>query len=224
MLRASQLTKTFHSEAGPRRALDGVDFELAGGEVLCLLGENGSGKTTLLKTLCGLVLPDSGRAQVAGFDLEASPDEARRRTGFSPGEERSFYGRLSALENLRFFARLRGLDEGALRRRLDALEEPLGLAVLLGLPAQKLSAGMKQRLSLARALLHEPQVLLLDEPTKSLDPAAAERLRGLVAEQYRGRSDRLVVWSTHDLAEARQTGTLTAVLSAGRLEFNAPCP
>lgn len=204
MLSVSNLSKSFPSPSGPRMALDRLSFELAGGDVLCVLGPNGSGKTTLLKVLAGLVLPDAGTVEVAG------------ETGFSPGEERSFYGRLTGLDNLRFFAALRGLDSRRLATALERLRGPLGLEEVLGVTYQQASAGLKQRLSLARALLHDPAVLLFDEPAKSLDPEAAGRLRDFIRGGYAGRPGRAVLWSAHREEEARELGARVLRLDADR--------
>lgn len=205
MLHIAHLSKTFSSSGRPKIVLNDITFYADGG-VLRLLGPNGSGKTTLLKILCGLILPDRGTIRAAGFDLPAQTDAARRVTGFSPAEERSFYGRLTGLENLRFFARLRNLDEKIFQERLNHLEEPLRLKELLALPYQEISAGMKQRLSLARALLHSPRLLLLDEPTKSLDPAGAARFEEFIVREFQGRQGRLALWSACDPAQARALG------------------
>lgn len=206
-LELDELSKKFRSV----RALDRVSLALPPGRLLCLVGPNGSGKTTLLKILAGLVLPDSGRAS------------APEPIGFSPGEERSFYARLSGLENLRFFAALRGLGAVELEARLEELKNPLALEDVLASTYQKASAGMKMKLSIARALLHRPRLLLLDEPTKSLDPDSCERIRALVKAEYSGKPERLALWSTHRLEEAWGLGTEIALLSKGRLAaFGTP--
>ncbi|MBI5625133.1 MAG: ABC transporter ATP-binding protein [Elusimicrobia bacterium] len=186
-------------------ALDRVNLSLGSGEILALVGPNGSGKTTLLKVLAGLVLPDSGSVRC--------PDEP----GFSPGEERSFYGPLSIIENLRFFGRLAGLGEADLKRRLLELEPDLELSAFWSLPYQQAASGVKARLSVARALLRRPDLLLLDEPTRSLDLESSARVRGLLKKEYLGADGRLVVWSTHRLEEAWETATSIAVLDRGSL-------
>ncbi len=223
-LRVDGLIKTFPAPRERRRVLDGVTFSAGAGSIVCVLGPNGAGKTTLLKVLGGLLSADAGRFELGGADVAGRPWEAAAAAGFSPGEERSFYGRLSGLENLRFFARLRGLDEAGLRRRLGQLEAPLELAEVLPIRYQEISAGMKQRLSLARALLHEPALLILDEPTKSLDPAAAGRVAAWVRGEYAGRSGRLVLWSTHRLDEAWTTASEILVLARGRAAACAAPP
>lgn len=209
--------------AGPDRklVLDSVSLAAEAGSIVCLLGVNGSGKTTLLKILTGLVLPDSGDVEVGGVSLAAFPETVQRRVGFSPGEERSFYGRLTGRENLAFFGALRGLSGSGVKERLEALERPLRLRELLDTPYQQSSAGMKQRLSLARAMLDEPLVLLLDEPTKSLDPLLADRFRAYVRETFAGSGRRLVIWATHQADEAWESGTEIVVLNAGRVAAQA---
>lgn len=218
MLRLRGVTKTFFSggaRGAVRPALDRVDLDAPAGGLLCVLGPNGSGKTTLLKILAGLVAQDSGTAEVFGLDLPGSLREVQKIAGFSPEGERSFYGRLTGLENLRFFAALRGLHGRRFLDRLSSLEGELGLGEALACRYQRASAGMKQKLSLARALLHEPSLLLLDEPAKSLDAESARRLLELLLKDYLRRRDRLILWTAHRLDEVHGLATQSLTLAQG---------
>ena len=168
---------------GPHTVLQNIDLQLDVGEVLCVLGPNGSGKTTLLKIIAGLILPDEGQVAVMGHDLRTQPLKAKRCTGLSLAEGLDFYGRLTGFQNLSFFAALHGVSGAAFKERLRELVPWLGLKDILTTHSQKLSCGQQQRLSLARALLHDPPILLLDEPTKELDPNAQVDFRNLVLEK-----------------------------------------
>lgn len=206
-------------------ALDGVDLEVAPGEIVGLMGPNGAGKTTLIKILAGLVLPDSGAASVSGHAAGSGP--ARASVGLVTAEERSFYWRISGRENLRFFATLHRLDKVAAGRRIDALVEELQLGDVIDQPVRVLSTGNRGRLALARGLLHEPRVLLLDEVSRALDPGATRRLRrqlrALVDERGLG-----ALWATHDLSELKKSCDRVALLDGGRVvaagDFEAIVP
>jgi len=194
-------------------ALDGIDLCVAAGSVHGLIGPNGSGKSTLLRILATLVLPTTGSAVLGGVDVAAHPLEARRRIGLSTGEERSHYWRLTGRQNLEFYAALFRLPRP--RLRIDAVIAELELGDAADRPAGGYSQGMLRRLGLARAVLHEPAVLLLDEPARSLDPLARQRFHELVL----GMRDRLgttVLIATHDLAEAAEICDAVSVLSHGR--------
>ena len=159
---------------GNQVVLDGLDARVAPGERVALWGPNGSGKTTLLRCAAGTVAPTEGRVTIAGH--EAGSYEARRLTGASLSQERSFYLRLSGRSNLLFFARVRGLANRESSRHVRALEEELQLSAILAERVDQCSTGMVQQLAFARALLGDPKVLLLDEPTRSLDGDAVSRL------------------------------------------------
>jgi ABC-2 type transport system ATP-binding protein len=202
----------------PVTALDRVDLEVQRGEVFGLLGPNGAGKTTLLKVLACLVLPTSGRAMVNGFSVRGQEEAVKRSLGYVTSDERSFYWRLSGRENLRFFASLYGLHGTALRRRCDALLEKVELgSEAADEPFMNYSSGMRQRLAIARALLHDPPVLFMDEPTRSLDPLTAARLRAFVREALVGREGKTILIATHNLAEAESLCTRVGVLVRGRV-------
>ncbi len=201
------------------QALSDVSLEMRRGEILGLLGPNGAGKTTLLKTLCGLVLPESGRAEVLGIPVSSS--RLSRVLGLVHGEERSFYWRLTARENLGFFARLHGMTRARRSDVIEALLDKVDLARDADRRFGDFSSGMRQRLAFARALLADPPVLLMDEPTRSLDPVSAERLRRWIVEQLHARDGKTILIATHNLREAELLCERVVILSEGRVRAAA---
>jgi ABC-2 type transport system ATP-binding protein len=203
-------------------ALDGVSLRVARGEISALLGPNGAGKTTLLRILCGLLDPHQGTIRILGREPRRSPRELRQRIGLVPSGDRSFYLRLSALENLAFFARLHGLSRrAAIKRSLEVLE----LVGLRGAESQRAgtySHGMQKRLSVARALLMQPDVMLIDEATHDLDPEGAIQVRDLVADLARGGA--AVLWATQRLDEIRGFAHSVTLLDKGRVRFYGSVP
>jgi ABC-type multidrug transport system ATPase subunit len=199
------------------QALEGVSFAVQPGEALAIVGANGAGKSTLLRILATLLLPTAGRAVVAGCDVERDPAGVRRQIGFHTGADGGFYSRLSALENLRFFARLNNLHGHDLQSRIDRLVSLMSLGEMLDRQVRTLSTGTVHRLSLARALLHAPSVLLLDEPTRSLDPLAAAEFRRFLRSEILERQEVALLFTTHTLAEVTDLGGRVAVLHQGRL-------
>ncbi len=208
---ADGITRTF----GPVVALDRVTLSVATGEVVGLLGHNGAGKTTTIRILNGLLAPDAGRVHVGGLDPTVDGARVRARTGVLT-ETPSLDERLSARENLLFFGRLYGLGRRHLAARVDQMLEQFGLAERARDRVTGLSRGMKQRLALARALIHDPELLFLDEPTAALDPLAAravhDLIRGLTAQ-----ARRTVVLTTHNLVEAQRLCDRVFILRQGRL-------
>jgi ABC-2 type transport system ATP-binding protein len=223
---AERLTKIFHRPAAwPRRgervpAVEEVDLALPSGALLGILGPNGAGKTTFLKLLSTLLLPTSGRLLVDGLDCERDARRVRARVGLVTGDERAFYWRLTGRQNLAFFAALHGLEPSAARTRAAALASTLGIDGVLDVRVDGYSSGMRQRLAVARALLHDPALLLLDEPTRSLDPEAAAALRGLISALARG-GGHTVVLVTHAPEEARALCTHLATMRSGRMAIEA---
>jgi ABC-2 type transport system ATP-binding protein len=195
-------------------ALRGVSLDMREGEILGLLGPNGAGKTTLLKILSCLVLPDKGTARVGGFDVRQE-QRVKPRIGLVHSDERSFYWRLSARENLRFFARLYNLEGRRIGSRIDELLRRVDMLEAADRPFSDYSSGMKQRIAIARALLHDPPILLMDEPTRSLDPAASLSLRQFVLEELSGRDGKTILLATHNLHEAESMADRVAVLVGG---------
>ena len=211
MILLDGVTRTF----GDVTALDEVSLAVRRGEVLGLLGHNGAGKTTMVRLVAGLLAPTSGRVRVDGVDPTADGAAVRRRLGVLPAAA-AVDDRLTARDNLRFAAELYGLPRTGLAARIDALLDRLELAERADERAGGFSTGMRQRLSIARVLLHDPDVLLLDEPTASLDPVAARQVRDLI-EGLGARDDRTVVLCTHDLAEAQRLCDRVAILEHGRI-------
>jgi len=199
------------------RGLSEVTLEIRRGEIFGLLGPNGAGKTTLLKILSGLILPTGGRAEVEGHDLGTEERAVKRAIGFVTSDERSFYWRLSGEENLIFFARLYGLAAEEARQRVRDLCEAMDLGGVAARQFMSYSSGMKQRLAICRALLHDPPVLCLDEPTRSLDPIAAKHLRRFVSERLHKGQGKTVLLATHNLAEAEEMCGRLVVLDRGRV-------
>jgi ABC-2 type transport system ATP-binding protein len=200
---------------GETRALDGVTLEVSPGHVLVLLGPNGSGKTTALKLISTMLLPDAGRVVVAGADTRYQPDRVRERVGFAVAAERSFFPRLTARENLEFFATLDDVPRRLRPERIELMLAQTGLLEAADTLVMKFSAGMYQRLGVARALVKRPSVILLDEPTRSLDPASAAHFWRLARELPAHGSS--VVLATHSFQEAIAVGDSVAVLYRGKL-------
>jgi ABC-type multidrug transport system ATPase subunit len=198
-------------------ALAGISFEVRPGEALALLGANGAGKSTLLRILATLLLPTGGRAQIAGHDPVLDPRAVRRQLGYHAGSDIGFYSRLTGRENLRFFGRLNHLSNAAATRRIASLAPQFHLDEALDRQVRTLSSGTVQRLSLARALLHEPRVLLLDEPTRSLDAIAAAEFRRFLKSEVLRRGDASLLFASHTLPEVELLADRIAVIDAGRL-------
>jgi len=197
-----------------KTAVADLSFSVAAGEIYGLLGPNGAGKTTTLRVLAGILTPTAGRALVAGIDVASDPLEVRRRLGFLTNTT-GLYARLTGRELLDYFARLHGLGPAAAEARIAVLVRALDLAPFFGRRCEGLSTGERQRLSIARAMLHDPSVMVLDEPTAGLDVLASRFLRSFVrAERDRGKA---VVFSTHYLAEAELLCDRIGLLHHGRL-------
>jgi len=198
--------------------LDGVNIRVREGEVLGLLGPNGAGKSTLIKILCTLILPSEGNAYVNGYDVVKEGQKARSSIGFITTDERSFYWRLSGRENLQFFATLHNLPQTQVKARVEELLDVVRLKNRADEPFLNYSAGMKQRMAIARGLLNDPKVLFMDEPTRSLDPGAAKSLRDFIKEHIVGERGKTVFISTHQLDEAEQLCDRVAILDEGRIK------
>jgi ABC-2 type transport system ATP-binding protein len=213
VLEVRDVTRSF----GTKSVLTGVNLRVGAGRVSALLGPNGAGKTTFLRILTGLLLPDSGSVSVAGVDVTANPMAARRHIGFFPSGDRTFYMRISGRENLAFFGRLYGLTRGEAIERANRRLIDVGLADAGDQRVGTYSHGMQKRLSMARALLMDPELLVIDEATDGLDPEGARRVQDLV----RGFADRgtAVVWTTQRLDEIRAFADAVTVLDQGSTTF-----
>jgi ABC-2 type transport system ATP-binding protein len=207
------LTKRF----GPVLAVDGVSFELRRGEVLGFLGPNGAGKSTTMRMITGYLPPTGGRVTVCGLNLEEAPIEVRRRIGYLP-EGAPAYGDMTPLGLLRFAATLRGFAGAAQRERIDAMVDLLELKSVLRKPIETLSKGFKRRVGLALALLHDPDVLILDEPTDGLDPNQKHHVRTLLKEMAAAKA---IIISTHILEEVDALCTRAIVIANGRVVIDA---
>ncbi len=214
-VRMENLTRDFEAKESPVRALDGLTLEVPAGTIFGFLGPNGAGKTTTIRLLLGLLEPTAGRAQVLGFDTRTQPDEVRARTG-ALLEHPGIYEQLSAEDNLEFYARVWRLSRAERQGRIQALLTDMGLWERRRDRAGTWSQGMKQKLALARALLHRPPLVLLDEPTAGLDVPSAAAVREDLAALAE-REGTTVFLTTHNMAEAERLCSRVAVIRQGKL-------
>ena len=204
-------------------ALRGISLEVKQGEAVALLGANGAGKTTLLRILATLLLPTRGTASLAGHDTARAPAAVRRQIGYHAGSDLGFYARLTGRQNLLFFGRLNHLSDEFAASRIESLSERFGLRGVLDRQARALSSGTIQRLSLLRALLHQPKVLLLDEPTRSLDAIAAADFRHFLKTEVLARKDSSLLFASHTMQEIELLADRVAILNEGKLlAFDTP--
>jgi ABC-2 type transport system ATP-binding protein len=222
VVEAQDLVRTYRTHTGTLRrrvkeieAVRGVSFEIAEGELFGLLGPNGAGKTTTIKMLITLLIPTSGTARVLGLDVVKDAREVRKRIGYVFGGERGVYERLSGYDNLRYFAELYGVPGREQKGRIEELLELVGLKGREHERAEGYSRGMKQRLHIARGLLHDPQVLFLDEPTIGLDPVGARELRATIAQL--AAAGKTILLTTHYMFEADALCDRIAVINRGRI-------
>jgi len=199
-------------------ALFNVSLKAKKGEIFCLLGPNGAGKTTLIKVLCTLALPTHGRALVNGHDVVKNPKEVRRAIGYVISDERSFYWRLNAYQNLKFFGLLNNMRASELKQKIKKTLGLVGLEKMAGVMFKDFSQGMKQKLAIARAFLAEPQILFMDEPTRALDPTSANLLRRFIYDEIVGRQGKTVFLATHNLKEVEEIGHRMAFIHEGKIK------
>jgi sodium transport system ATP-binding protein len=215
MIEVRDLSKWFRGPDGARvPAVDGIRFTVRPGEVFGLLGPNGAGKTTTLRMLCTVLKPSAGTATVAGFDVVAQPSEVRRHLGFLSANT-GVYDRMTAWEMVEYYGRLNEVPPGVLRPRMEELFDTLQIAAFRDLPGAKMSTGMKQKVSIARALVNDPPVLIFDEPTAGLDVLVQRAVLDSI-KQLRGRG-KTVVFSTHIMREVEKLCDRVAIMSKGKI-------
>jgi sodium transport system ATP-binding protein len=204
-------------------ALKGVTLDVAQGEAVALLGVNGAGKTTLLRILATLLLPTRGTALLSGHDTVRESAAVRRKIGYHAGSDLGFYARLTGLENLRFFGQLNHLSDAFMRQRIPSLTERFQLEDAMNRQVRSLSSGTIQRLSLLRSLLHQPKVLLLDEPTRSMDAIAATEFRRFLKTEVISAQGASLLFASHSLQEIDLLADRIAILQKGLLvEIDTP--
>ena len=210
MIQTEDLSKQF----GDYWAVDGVNLDVYPGQILALLGQNGAGKTTTIRMLTSVLAPTRGRAVIAGFDVVKFPDQVRGSVGVLT-EQHGLYLRMTGQEYLDFFGRIYGLDEATRRKRSRELLGYFGLADVAKHNIGQYSKGMRQKLALARTLIHEPPVLLLDEPTSAMDPESAQLVRNAIASLR--TNQRTIIICTHNLVEAEMLANRIAIIYQGRI-------
>jgi sodium transport system ATP-binding protein len=215
MIEARELSKVFSDKKrGQVRAADRVSFRVQPGTIYGLLGANGAGKTTTLRMLATLLTPTSGTASVAGHDVVSEPEAVRASVGFLAAST-ALYGRLTAREMITYFGRLNGMGDAQIRERIRVLSAELDMDEFLDRRCDKLSTGMKQKTSIARTLIHDPQVMIFDEPTLGLDVMSARAIVRFVREcRARGKT---VIYSTHVMSEAEKLCDVVGVIHDGTM-------
>ena len=214
-VKVDRLEKTL----GKNRVLRGISLEAGSGEIFGLLGPNGAGKTTTLRIICTLLAPDAGSVEVLGFDTRTAPEEVRRRVGVVTADI-GVYPRLSARENITYFGELSGVLDGELERRVGAVLERLDMVSFADQRAESLSSGQKQKVAIARAIVHDPDVLMFDEPTSNLDVLASREIRNFMVESRdRGKC---VIFSTHVLHDAERLCDRMTILHEGAVVATGP--
>jgi sodium transport system ATP-binding protein len=222
MIEAHHLVKRFRDrKRGTVCAVNGVSFSCRPGEIYGLLGANGAGKTTTLRMLATILAPSEGTATVAGYDVVKEPQIVRSRVGFL-STATALYGRLSAQEMVEYFGRLHGLNDSMLRRRIDDIFARLEMNDFRDRRCDKLSTGMKQKVSIARTLVHDPSVMIFDEPTVGLDVMAARTIVGFIREcRDHGKT---VVFSTHVMSEVEKLCDHIGIIHDGKLLAEGTLP
>jgi sodium transport system ATP-binding protein len=215
MIEATNLTKVFRDrKGGDIRAVHSISFRCQPGQIYGLLGANGAGKTTALRLLATILQPTNGTARVAGFDIREQPEKVRANVGFL-STATALYGRLTARETVEYFGRLNGLNGDKLRRRTEELFTLLGINEFADRRCDKLSTGMKQKISIARTLVHDPPVMIFDEPTLGLDVMAARTIVGFIRDcRSRGKT---VIFSSHVMSEVQKLCDYIGIIHQGRL-------
>ncbi|SJZ96935.1 ATP-binding cassette domain-containing protein [Novilysobacter spongiicola] len=214
MISAHELHKSFKTKTGTVKAVDGVDFRARDGEITGLLGPNGAGKTTTLRMLYTLMKPDSGRVEVDGVDAERDPTTVRRVLGVLP-DARGVYKRLTARENIAYFGELHGMSPAEIASRTDALSAALDMHDILDRQTEGFSQGQRTKTAIARALVHDPRNVILDEPTNGLDVMTTRAMRGFL-QQLRAEG-RCVIFSSHIMQEVAALCDRIVIIAKGQV-------
>jgi len=213
LIEVQQVTKQF----GEFTALEDVSFRVEAGEVYGLLGENGAGKTTMMRMMATILRPTAGNIEVAGFSVIKEPNEVRRRIGILFGGDVGLYSRLTARENIAYFGSMYGMDRTAIEHRIKRLSQMLEMDSFLDRRVGPFSRGMKQKVAIARTLVHDPQVILLDEPTTGLDVTAANMFRRMIGTlRAEGKT---ILFSSHNMGEIDKLCRRIALIHKGRLQY-----
>jgi sodium transport system ATP-binding protein len=217
MIEVENLHKAFKTKTGTVRAVDGVSFRAGDGEITGLLGPNGAGKTTALRMLYTLMVPDQGRIRVDGIDVAKDPTAVRRRLGVLP-DARGIYKRLTCRENIAYFGRLHGMPEAEIARRTDALVSALDMGEIADRRTEGFSHGQRTKTAIARALVHDPKNVILDEPTNGLDVMTTRALREFL-KRLRAEG-RCVLFSSHVMQEVAALCDRIVIIAHGRVVAN----
>jgi len=199
-------------------AVDGVNLQIRKGEIFGLVGVNGAGKTTLIKMLTTFILPTKGTAYINGYDITKDGQKVKASIGLVTSEQNSFYYSLTGRQNLNFFASFHGLTFLETKKKIDELASLLDIEEYLEIMFKEYSSGIRQRLSIARSLLNNPDILLIDEPTKSLDFVNANNLRLFIKEELSRKLGKTIVFTTHNLQEAEQLADRIAIMDKGKVK------
>jgi len=211
MIQLIELTKDF----GKVRAVDRLSFTINKGEIFGLLGENGAGKTTTLRMLATMLKPTSGTAIISGLDITKEPEKVRRKIGILFGSESGLYARLTARENIEYFATLHDMKKDEIKKRIDELVERFQMQEFIDKPAGKFSKGMKQKVCFVRSIIHDPDVMLFDEPTNSLDVTSAKEVQDFI--RLCKQEGRTIIFSSHTMSEVEKLCDRVAIIHKGKL-------
>jgi ABC-2 type transport system ATP-binding protein len=218
IIQAKNLNKTYKSRGKEETAVSNLTFSVSQGELFGLFGPNGAGKSTIVRMLTTLLAPTSGTAIVNGFDVVRQEMQVRASIGLVTADERSFYGRLTARQNLQFYAAMQNVPRLQIPQRIGEVLDLFGLTHKADAPAQSLSTGQKQRLNMARALIHNPPILFLDEPTKSMDVQTSDFVKALIRDELVNKQGKTVVFISHELYEMENFCDRVIILANGRLQ------
>lgn len=202
---------------GKKIVLQDINLKTEKGSILGLVGPNGTGKTTLMKILATLITPSDGKAFISGYDVTANPISVKKEIGFVPSEERSFYWRLTGRQNLKFFAAIHNIFGKERDTQINTLLEAVGLIKDADVQFREYSTGMKQALGIVRGILHNPRVLIMDEPTRSLSPNIAKMVRQLIQDKVR-KEGKTVLIASHNLKEIEDLADSIAVIHQGNIK------